>query len=213
MASLKQAVRIIKAGGVVVYPTESFWALGTDATNRAAVARVFRLKGRGKKPIALIAGSMKQVESFFVLTKAERALARKHWPGAMTLLLRPKRKIAARALAPTTPSRRMAGHPSLEKEGTGWGPRRFMPIGVRVPGHARARQLALSAGVPITATSANISGHLPTKSAAKVKRQFPDILVMVGRCGRARRPSAVIEIRGQRVQVIRRGTMRIDEHV
>ncbi len=189
------------------YPTESFYALGVDATNPLAIRQLFHLKHREKgKPIALIAGDLEQVRKFFYLSKEESKLARKYWPGAMTILLRPKKQIAARALVGTTPSRHPAGHPSFAKEGTLWGPRR---IGVRVPAHAQARALAMSIGAPITATSANISGQPPTKLAAKVKKDFPGILVMSGRCGRLRQPSTVIEMRKSKIHILRHGSVHL----
>ncbi len=209
MASLKQAVTIIKVGGVAAYSTESFWALGADATNPRAIRRVFSLKRRERKPIALIAGNWKQVEKFFTMTKRERSIAQRHWPGALTVLLKPKKKIAARALFGTVPSGHSAGDPSLVKEGMLSSPRRSLLIGVRVPAHAQARKLALLTGAPITATSANVSGEKPTKSISAVRRTFFGILALSGRCGRIQKPSTVVELSGEAIRVVRTGSVKI----
>lgn len=221
--TIREAVHVIRQGDVVAYPTESFYALGADATNARAVRKVFNLKGRGKlKPIALITGNQQQVERFFTMTKAERGLAHRHWPGGLTVLLRPKtptpssspsgppagragrgRGVAAEALAGTSPA------PSYTRRGASNERLRGPSVGVRIPAHARARALALYAGVPITATSANPSGQPPTKSAAKIERDFPGILVLPGRCGRQRRPSTVVALSGGRPVVLRRGQVKI----
>lgn len=166
-----------------LYPTESFYALGVVATGAPEVKQLFRLKRRETgKPIALIAASVRQVKVFFHVSKDEERLMRIYWPGPLTIVLRPKAAIAARAL----------------------GARR---IGVRVPGHAGARRLAAQLGAPLTATSANLSGQPPTKSARKVKRLFPDILVVPGRCGRQRHPSTVVEIVRHRLVIHRQGSV------
>lgn len=208
--NIKEAARAIKKGGIVAYPTESFWALGADATNASAVKRVFRMKGRtGQKPIALIAGNLRQVEKFFVMSEREKQLVKEYWPGfgsvaqaqsgAMTLLLKPKSKIAASTLASPPSS------PDLSSLGRRGGLR----VGVRVPVHAQARALALSVGAPITATSANVSGQAPTKSAGRVAKYFPGILVLAGRCGSKRKPSTVVAVQGDSVHVIRPGSVNI----
>ena len=182
---------------IVAYPTESFYALGADARDPKAIKELFRLKHREQgKPVALIAADLKQVKKFFIMSKAETELAQQFWPGALTILLQPKKTIAADALFPTTPP------PLLKKEGT-------KRIGVRVPAHAGARRLAKQVGAPITATSANISGQPPTKSSTRVKRDFPGILIVPGRCGRQRKPSTVIEGHGNHFHILRAGSIKL----
>ncbi|MBI5466763.1 MAG: threonylcarbamoyl-AMP synthase [Candidatus Kerfeldbacteria bacterium] len=173
------------AANIIAYPTESFFALGVKATDAVAIRQLFRVKHREPgKPIALVAGDLKQVKKFFVLSKVEERLARRYWPGSLTMLLKPKAAIAARAL----------------------GARK---IGVRVPAHAGARRVASTLGVPITATSANISGQPPTKSAMKVKHDFPGILMVSGRCGRQSKPSTLIDVRGTSIHIIRPGAVHV----
>lgn len=178
---------------VFAYPTESFFALGVKATDTKAIQQLFRLKKReAGKPIALIAADLRQVKKFFFMLKAEEQLAKQYWPGALTMLLKPKRLLAVTALVPSSPNLSSIG-------------RRGTLIGVRVPAHAGARKLAQAVGAPITATSANISGQPPTKSARKIKKLFPDILIVPGRCGKARRPSAIIEVINNKIIIHRQG--------
>jgi L-threonylcarbamoyladenylate synthase len=168
-----------------LYPTESFYALGVKATNRLAIEELFRIKQREvDKPIALIAANLQQVRKFFIMSKTEERLARQFWPGPLTILLQPRRMVQSTALG-------------------------AKKIGVRVPAHVGARRLAARAAAPITATSANISGQSPTKSARKLKHDFPDILMMPGRCGRQTKPSTIINVQGGTLTIIRQGSVRV----
>lgn len=236
MVALKEAVNILKRGGLVGYPTESFFAIGADATNSKAIQKLRGLKRREQgKPIALIASDLAQVRKFFNMSKEEERLASKYWPalgseararrGAVTILLTPK--------APTTPSS-LAQHPSRRRQSgygasatsgrRGWIATRLlygtspgspfairggMRIGVRVPVQAGARRLAKALGVPITATSANISGQRPTKSRQKLTRVFSKLSILAGTCGRSKRPSTVIGLDGKDIRVFREGSVRV----
>ncbi|MBI2984248.1 MAG: L-threonylcarbamoyladenylate synthase [Candidatus Kerfeldbacteria bacterium] len=198
--------KYIRSGEVILFPTESFYALGADATNGRAVKKIFRLKSRARgKPIAVMCGSWRQIKQYFVMNKTERQFARQNWPGPVTLLLKPRRQVAAAALAPVVSSPTLSS--ARRGSGGGQGRGRHIRIGVRIPAHARARKLALSVGAPITATSANRTGRPPTKSAAAVRRAFPGMMIMPGRCGRQRRPSTVIEIRHGQIVVLRPGAL------
>lgn len=170
---------------IQAYPTESFFAFGVPANDSTAIRQLFHIKKREPwKPIALVAANLAQVEKFFVLNEKERALAKKYWPGPLTLLLQPKSTIDAKALG-------------------------AKKIGVRVPSHAVARALAKKLGAPITATSANRSGEPPTKSRRALKREFPDILIVPGRCGRQSQPSTIIDVRGTELHIIRQGSVHV----
>lgn len=185
MTSFLQAVEQLRRGTMVAFPTESFWAFGVDAMNTKAIKQLFRVKHREKNvPIALICGSFKQVEKFFYVTVEERRLMKKHWPGSLTILLKPRRGIAVKALGSAR-------------------------IGVRVPRWAQARVLTLYAGVPITATSANESGAPPTKSLRVLRRAFPDILYVSGRCGRQTQPSTIIFMTNKKIHIIRQGAIHV----
>ena len=132
-AALEAAARVVREGGLVAFPTETFYGLGAHALDEAAVARVFRAKGRpGDKPLLVLVDSLAMVERVAreVPDRARRLMA-KHWPGPLTLVL---------------PSR--ADLPAALTAGTG-------TIGVRLPGHPVARALVQAVGAPVTAPSAN----------------------------------------------------------
>jgi L-threonylcarbamoyladenylate synthase len=78
---------MIKEGGVVVFPTDTIYGIGCDPHNDSAVARIFRIKGRDeKKPLPVLAYSIQEVEKIVSLGKVGRTLAKKFWPGALTIV-------------------------------------------------------------------------------------------------------------------------------
>lgn len=178
----------LRAGGIAIVPTDTAYALAADATNVRAIRVVRRLKGRGQKPIALLAADRAQVARFFNLSTAERRLARQFWPGPLTLVLTPRRaKLPVKALSPSG------------------------RVGVRVPTLAVARRLANLVSRPLTATSANRSGQGECYSVGAARRSLGvDVLAYdVGRLPK-RKPSTVVELLGERVVVHRRGPVVIE---
>lgn len=144
LAVLRRAADVLRGGGVIAFPTETFYGLGADALRPEAVARVRRLKGRADdKPLLLLVDSIAMVESLVTtITPAARALMARHWPGPLTLVL------PARAVLPVEVT-----------AGTG-------AVGVRLSSHAVARGLVRAFGGPVTAPSANVAGAPPPVTAA-----------------------------------------------
>lgn len=178
---------LLAAGGVAIIPTDTAYGLAADARNPRAIGSVKKLKGRiGSKPIAVIAADVAQVRRFFRLPKRAAALARRHWPGPLTILLKPRaRKLATRALSPN-----------------GW-------VGVRVPARAAARQLCAKVGAPLTATSANRSGARECYTVSAALRSLRGALpaLDVGPL-RHRAPSTVVRVTGASLDIIRSGPVR-----
>jgi len=143
---IAEVVGILKRGGVVAYPTETFYGLGADANNEAAVGKIFRIKGRNfRNPIAVIVDSEQgAIPLAEEIPAAGRILMQKFWPGPLTLLFRAAPSISASLTG-----------------GTG-------KIGVRVSSHPLARLLARGVAGPLTATSANLSGRPECISAGEV---------------------------------------------
>lgn len=144
------AAALLRNGGLVAFPTESFYGLGANALDARAVARVFSVKGRPSwKPVLVLVDSVEMAESVTAeLPGGARELIARHWPGALTLVLR---------AAPHVPVALTAG------TGT---------IGVRMPGHPVALALVRAAHLPVTAPSANPSEAPPPVTADEVRRYF-----------------------------------------
>jgi L-threonylcarbamoyladenylate synthase len=129
---------VLRRGGLVAYPTETFYGLGALARHEAAVDRLARAKGRpDDKPLPLVAADLAAVEEIAVLEGAAARLAERLWPGPLTLVL------------PARP-----GLPAAVTAGGG-------TVGIRVPGSEVARALARAAGGAIVSTSANLAGAPP----------------------------------------------------
>jgi L-threonylcarbamoyladenylate synthase len=155
--TIAETVRILSDGGVVAFPTETFYGLGADAKSEAAVEKVFRIKGRNfQNPISIIvAHESEAIPLVEEIPTAGWILMRKFWPGPLTLVFRASSSVLPRLTA-----------------GTG-------KIGIRVSSHPIARLLAEGMTGPITATSANLSGGQESATAEDAIRAFGDRLEAV----------------------------------
>jgi len=131
-----EAARIIKTGGIIIFPTRTLYGIGVDALNPKAVDRVFSVKKRSAaKPVSVLVGSMSAVRSLVAeVPSSADALMEKFWPGRMTIVFKAGAQV-----------------PSNLTAGTG-------KIGIRVPEHPVAVKLLQSLDAPVTGTSANFSG-------------------------------------------------------
>src|SRR5438128_2483069 len=146
-ASAEQAARVLAAGGLVAFPTETVYGLGADATNGTAVARLYQSKGRPAfNPLIAHVPDIAAARALARFDRAAERLAAAFWPGPLTLVL-PKR----------------ADCPVAELATAG-----LDTVAVRVPNHPVARALLMACGHPVAAPSANRSGHLSPTTAQHV---------------------------------------------
>jgi L-threonylcarbamoyladenylate synthase len=180
---IKAAVEILKAGGVVVFPTETAYGLAADATNERAVRRVFAIKGRELgKSFPMIAASVAMVEKYAILSPVLRKLVKKQWPGPLTVV------------APTRTNNELSK--GVVRGGT---------VAVRVSSHPIARELSRRLGRPIVSTSANLSGQPACYSIRAVKKQLgdkPDFYLDTGRLPK-RKPSKIVMEQDGKIVVLR----------
>ena len=88
----------IKAGGIVVYPTDTAYAIGCDATNVRAVRAIFKIKGRPKaKAMPIICADLKMVEKYFLNAIRYTLYAKKYWPGPLSIVVKAKKNIVSAA--------------------------------------------------------------------------------------------------------------------
>jgi L-threonylcarbamoyladenylate synthase len=143
--------RALLAGALVVHPTDTLYALAASARSRTAVRRLVRAKGRPDgKPLSVAVSSVEELERWGRLAPPARRFVRRELPGPYTVLLAPTPE-ARRRLAPEVAS--------------------AVAIGLRVPAHPLALELARRAG-PIVATSANPSGAPAPRDLAGARRAF-----------------------------------------
>lgn len=188
-AALAPTLEALRAGEVIVYPTETFYGLGVDYSIRGALERLFAIKGREPgKPIALIAATSEMAFSVArTVPTAARRLAEKFWPGPLTLVL------------PAAP-----GLPTALVGPDGG-------VGVRVSSHRVARALAAAIGRPLTATSANLADAPPARTIAEAHAALENRVAVYldGGTMSAAVPSTVVTFEGSRIRVLRAGA--IDE--
>lgn len=142
---------VLDRGGIIIYPTDTVYGLGVDATNAQAVMNIYMLKGRMGKGMASIYQSIKAVQFDCQLSRKQEQLLRKYLPGPYTFLLKPEKNTS---LAPRLIDR---------ERGT---------VGVRIPNHPFTRELAKQFGKPFTTTSANRSGLPESKTIEDVDKHF-----------------------------------------
>lgn len=158
---IHRAVEILRAGGIVAYPTETLYGLAADASNEDAIERIFAIKGRDfHNPIPVIIGKEASLASL-VSEIPERALhmMKTFWPGPLTLIFHASHNVSSSLTA-----------------GTG-------KIGIRISSHEISRSLAAGMDGAITATSANISGEKGISSPKEVLHilgDYIDTLIDVG---------------------------------
>ncbi len=188
--SLGRATRVLANGGVIVYPTDTAYGLGVRLDRSAALKKIVSIKGRSaRKPLPVIADSVATVRNFFSLNSTEQGLIRRYWPGPLTLLLKTKRTLPGAVV-------------------------RASRVAVRVPAAAIARLLATRAGGLLISTSANRAGKPACYTAADVLRQFrrqrtqPNLILDAGRLPH-QSVSTIVRVRGERVEVVRRGAVRM----
>jgi L-threonylcarbamoyladenylate synthase len=193
MADLNRAVAVLNSGGVVAFPTETYYGLAVDPFNPLALNHLFTLKQREiSKPILTLVDDR---ESLLVLVQSVpavySALMDTFWPGPLTLIFQAKLNL-----------------PALLTAGTS-------TIGVRQSSHPFARQLLRAFGKPLTATSANISGRSAAIDAYEVKAQFGSKIDLIFDGGET--PgiggSTIVGLEGDKPRLIREGVIPFAEIV
>ena len=146
LESIERAATVIRNGGLVVFPTETVYGLGADATQRAAAERIYAAKGRpADNPLIIHIAAPEDVERYAVTSPLYYRLAEAFMPGPLTVVL---------PVRDTIPRTVTAGLPT---------------VAVRCPSHPVAAALIRAAGVPIAAPSANLSGSPSPTNAAHVR--------------------------------------------
>lgn len=186
----RRAVEMLREGAVIVFPTDTVYGLGCRIDAPEAVRRVFALKGRGASdPLPVLLADPAQLEVYGRdLTPAARELARRFWPGALTIVVR-----------------RTDAVPALVAGGRD-------TVGLRVPDHPVPRLLIREIGVPLVGTSANTHGApapLTAQQAAFDLGDAVDLILDGGRCP-VGRESTVVDATADPVRILRQGAVRLE---
>lgn len=190
---INQAAQIIKNGGVIAFPTDTFYGLGCDPFNANSVEKIYQLKNRpSHKAILLLISSLKMLDKCVVLDKLTKEqkeyfklLSEHFWPGPLTIVLPANDLLASNLVSP-------------EKT-----------VGVRYPNYLIAQELTQAVGGIITATSANLSGQANIETGSDVKIQFGNNLDYILDRGKSPggKASSVIDLTSDRPVLVREGAI------
>jgi L-threonylcarbamoyladenylate synthase len=184
-AVIDRAVAVLRAGGLLIYPTDTLYAIGGRALDAAAADAVREAKGRGDgKPLPVIAADAKQARSIVAAwPEAAQRLAAAFWPGPLMLVL---------PAAPSVPREVTAGTDT---------------VAVRVPALAVSCRLAAGAG-PLVSTSANRSGLPPPLTCAEAVQQVGAAAALALDAGPGRPvPSTIVDLTGSEPSLVRSGAV------
>ena len=186
---LAKAAEVAKRGGLVVYPTDTVYGLGTNPLIPSAVTRVYRVKERPmNKPLPVLVSSIEVAKHLVEMSLTAECLAKRLWPGAVTLIL-PARPVVPREL----------------HAGTG-------KLGIRMPNHQVALRLIDMSGGALVGTSANKHGRKSPCTVEEVLEQLNgevDVIVDAGPTPRGM-PSTVVEMLKDEIRLVRKGPVGLD---
>jgi L-threonylcarbamoyladenylate synthase len=191
--ALNLAVTVLKKGGVIIYPTETSYGLGGDAEKIKVIKKIFKIKKRKtNKPVSFIISSLVMANKYFKFEDISRQLAKKYWPGPLTLVL-PKANKNKKLYA--------------DPEG------RAKTFGVRISSERLANNLVKKFGRPLVTTSANLSGDQPAYSLSEIVKYFkskknqPDLILDCGRLKKVK-TSTVAAVVNKKIVILRKGPIK-----
>lgn len=183
--NLKEPAKIIREGGIVVFPTETVYGIGTNGLDEIAVKKLYEVKRRPlNKPISLLISNIEMVEKIAKnISELEYKIMESFFPGPLTLVLE-KRKILPDILTANTNT-----------------------VGVRMPNDEIARKLIEYAGVPVATSSSNISGKPSGTNIKDIQKDFEgkvDYFIDNGE-SKSGIPSTVVKVINNEIQILRQG--------
>jgi L-threonylcarbamoyladenylate synthase len=189
--AIAEAARLVLAGEPVAVATETVYGLAADATDAAAVARIYEAKGRpGFNPLIVHVSDLSMAQQIGAFDEAALRLAEEHWPGPLTLVvpLRPDSSIASIVTA---------GLPT---------------IGIRVPAHPAMQALLQATGRPLAAPSANASGSISPTRAEHVLKSLGGRIPLIVDSGATERglESTIVAATGEPLRLLRPGPIEVD---
>lgn len=212
---IEKLILLLKSGQTAVFPTESSYGLGCDATNRNAVEKIFKIKDREQnKPLLVVVPDIKMAKKYLVWNELLEKLACKYWlaslelrrsgpkqseggPGPLTVIGQYRRRWLGKNLA--------LGVVSQQKT-----------VAVRVTVYLFLKEITMGLGRPLVATSANLAGAGEIYSAEEIKKIFsdrpnaPDILVDGGELPHVK-PTTLVSVVNNKVEILRQGELKVND--
>lgn len=186
--NIEEAARIVKKGGLIVYPTDTVYGLGCNPFNVDAVERLIQVKGVRNKPLPVLSCSLSDVEKIAEFSDEARRIGERFWPGPLTLVL-------AKKLIPDIVTFGLA------------------TVGVRIPDHEVALELIRLCDRFLVGTSANKAGSQPPSTAVAALEQLGDEVdaILDGGVAKLGISSTVIDWAGKEPKILRKGAICLDD--
>lgn len=191
---INKAVEVLRRGGLVVYPTETVYGLGVDATSELALEKLWAFKGeRGDKPVLVAVSGVGMAEEYVVFNDLGKKVVQKYWPGPVAVVAKSRNLVAKKAQGETE------------------------NLGLRNPDNEMVLEVIGRFGKPMTSTSANISGAVTARSLEEFLATVPperqkliDLFINDGELP-LRQPSTIVEVTGNEVKILRQGEIVIED--
>ncbi|UCC58598.1 MAG: threonylcarbamoyl-AMP synthase [Candidatus Bathyarchaeum sp.] len=183
------ASRIVKRGGLVIYPTETVYGLGCNPFDVQAVKRILKLKGARKKPLPVLAASISDADKIAFISQNGKRVAAKFWPGPLTLVFHKK---------PTLPDVVTFSGDS---------------VGLRIPDNDVALHLISLCGGLLIGSSANRTGGEPPRTVQEITDELKEMVdvVLDGETPAQGRPSTVADLTSEKPRILRDGPISLKE--
>jgi L-threonylcarbamoyladenylate synthase len=183
------AAKIVRMGGLVVYPTETVYGIGCDPFNVEAVKRILKAKGDRSKPLPVLAASILDAEKIAFVSRRGKTLASKFWPGPLTMVFFKK---------PNFP----------DVVTLGWN-----SVGVRIPDNDVTLHLLSSCGGLLIGSSANRTGEEPPRLVQEISGELKEIadVVLDGGTVVQGTPSTVVDLTSEKTRILREGPISLDK--
>lgn len=181
---IQRAVQVLRDGGVIIYPTDTVYGLGCDITNKNAIERIQRIKGRdAKKPMSFVCADLTDISHYAQVSNFAYRIMRRLLPGAYTFVL-PATKETPKLLR--------------SKQKT---------VGIRIPDHIVSTSIVSQLGNPLLSTSANRSEQDAITDPRELESELGNDVDLILECGDLPvLPSSVVSLVGDQVEVLREGS-------
>lgn len=191
--SVEKIIALLKQGEVIAFPVDTIYGVAVDATNCAAVEKLYQLKKRDeKKPIAIFLPNIKAAQEIFTFDKTTKNIVEKYLPGALTVVAKVNEN-AKKILAK-----------NLNKNDDNF-------LGFRIVDSFFVQNLFKKFDGILAVSSANISALQPAQSADEIAQYFPELALIISGEIKYKRASTVIKITDNKIELIRPGALEIDE--
>ena len=187
-SQIKQAIEVLKKGGIVIFPTETAYGIGCRMDNALAVKRLIKIRGREKeKPFLVLVDSFEMAKKYWQpLPLAVEKLITKYWPAPLTIVYYCQQDLVPVAVR--------AGKDTL---------------GIRLPDYEMTRRLVKAVGVPLLAPSANLAGETTPYRLNEINPRLLEAVDFVLKipCGQYQQPSTIIDCTQKPFQILRQGAV------